>query len=356
MTSFSENLRQTVHVAVGALALLLRYLSWWQAALMAGVAILFNLLLLPRLAGSTIYRPTETARDPATGLVLYPIAVLILILTFPQRLDIVAAAWSILSFGDGFATIVGRHATTRLPWNRNKSPAGTIAFVVAGGLAGIALAAWTRPVVSPAPSWTFIVLAPLAAAVVAALVETIPVRLDDNLSVPVSAAAVLWGASLITGDGLAAAAATMHERWLPALAVNAAFAAAGWRTGAVSAAGAITGGLIGLAVYLGAGAAGWVMLFATFLAAAISSRLGWQRKSLLGIAEERGGRRGPGNALANCGVAACAAIIGMTTPYIEISWLVLVTALTAGGSDTVASEMGKAWGRRRRSWLSGFAA
>jgi uncharacterized protein (TIGR00297 family) len=67
---------------------------------------------------------------------------------------------------------------------------------------------------------------------------------------------------------------------------------------------------------------------------------------VLGIAEERGGRRGPGNALANCGLAAAAALVGMTMASREMAWLVLVTALTAGGSDTVASEAGKAWGRR----------
>ena len=41
----------------------------------------------------------------------------------------------------------------------------------------------------------------------------------------------------------------------------------------------------------------------------MSSRLGLRRKTLLGIAEERGGRRGPGNAIANTGVATVAALL-----------------------------------------------
>ena len=45
-----------------------------------------------------------------------------------------------------------------------------------------------------------------------------------------------------------------------------------------------------------------LLLVATFLAAAVTSRLGVQRKTLLGIAEERGGRRGAGNAIANTGL------------------------------------------------------
>ena len=66
---------------------------------------------------------------------------------------------------------------------------------------------------------------------------------------------------------------------------------------------------------------------------------------LLGIAEERGGRRGAGNAFANCGVAAIAAVCAVTSPYASASMIALTAALTAGGSDTVASEIGKTWGR-----------
>src|SRR5204863_7103940 len=92
-------------------------------------------------------------------------------------------------------------------------------------------------------------------------------------------------------------------------------------------------------------AGAWALLLNAFLAAAVSSRLGLARKERLGIAEERGGRRGAGNAIANCGVAAAAAIAAVTTPYTAIALTALVAALTAGGSDTVASEIGKAWGR-----------
>ena len=95
-----------------------------------------------------------------------------------------------------------------------------------------------------------------------------------------------------------------------------------------------------------AGWTGWVLLFASFVAATVSTRLGLKRKSVLGIAEERGGRRGPGNAIANTGLAAFAAILAVLSPYRDGALLVMVTALVAGASDTVASEIGKAWGRR----------
>ncbi len=45
---------------------------------------------------------------------------------------------------------------------------------------------------------TFILIAPVIAAAAAGLVETIPIALDDNISVPATAGAVLWLCSLVT--------------------------------------------------------------------------------------------------------------------------------------------------------------
>ncbi|MEK6631135.1 MAG: DUF92 domain-containing protein, partial [Acidobacteriota bacterium] len=72
----------------------------------------------------------------------------------------------------------------------------------------------------------------------------------------------------------------------------------------------------------------------------------FRRKALLGIAEERGGRRGGGNAFANTGLAAIAALAAVFTPYHDAALVAFVAALVTGGSDTIASEIGKAWGRR----------
>ena len=347
MSPHSENARQWVHIGSGAFAILLRWLTWWQAALLALTALVFNLLLLPRLGGRQIYRPTDVARGFPLGILLYPLSVLLLILTFPSRLDIVAVAWAILAVGDGTATLVGHQATTsrRLPWNPDKSVAGTTAFIVFAGIAGVALAWWVRPSVTPLPPIAFTLLAPLAAAILAGFVESIPVKLDDNLSVPATAAVVLWVGSLMTTESLIGAREAAIAALPMALAVNGATAALGYLAKSVSVSGAIGGAAVGTIIYVGGGAGAWVLLFVTFVAASITSRMGLKRKVVLGIAEERGGRRGAGNAIANCGVAAIAAIVALTTPYTSQALVALVAALTAGGSDTVASEIGKAWGR-----------
>jgi uncharacterized protein (TIGR00297 family) len=370
VSTHSEHARQWVHIGSASFALLLRFIPWWQATALAAFALLFNLFILPRIGGRRLYRPVDDARGFPVGILLYPLSVLLLTLAFPSRLDIVAAAWGILACGDGAATLVGRRVTTfnaeiaehaektfsadsassafirrRLPWNREKTVAGTAAFVVFGALAGVALAWWVRPAVSPLPALTFTIVAPIVAALAAALVETIPVGLDDNISVPASAGVVLWVASLIDPPSLAAARDAFVTALPWAIGVNALTAVLGYLAKSVSLSGALAGAVVGTIIYVGGGGGAWVLLFAAFLAASITSRLGLRRKMVLGIAEERGGRRGAGNAVANCGVAAIAAIVALVTPYNSQALLALVAALTAGGSDTVASEIGKAWGR-----------
>jgi uncharacterized protein (TIGR00297 family) len=204
---------------------------------------------------------------------------------------------------------------------------------------------WTRPAIVPQPPLTFSIVAPLIAAVVAALVETIPVRLDDNVSVPFSAGVVLWLSSLVTPEALGASRDALLSALPWAIGVNAVVSWLGYRARTVSRSGAVGGAVIGTIIYAAMGWRGWLLLFVTFFVASISSRVGLARKARLGIAEEREGRRGAGNAIANCSVAAIAAIAAVATPYRAEAWLAFVAALTAGGSDTVASEIGKAWGR-----------
>jgi len=355
----SERARQWVHIGSGSFALLLRALTWWQAAALAAVALAFNVVALPRVGGRRLYRPIDEARGFPIGILLYPLAVLLLILIFPSRLDIVAAAWAVLALGDGAATLAGQAKAVKeakaakeaksaktgsLPWNREKTVAGTIAFMVFGALGGVALAWWVRPNVVPLPPLAFTIAAPMAAAIAAAFVETLPIRLDDNVSVPAAAASVLWVASQMDAASWQASRGVVAAALPWAIALNTLTASAGYRARTVSTSGAIAGAIVGILIYAGAGFGGWLLLFAAFLAASLTSRLGLHRKTLLGIAEERGGRRGAGNAIANCGIAVVAAVVAVTTPHAHGALVAFVAALAAGGSDTVASEIGKAWG------------
>jgi uncharacterized protein (TIGR00297 family) len=350
----SETARQLVHVSMGGFALLLRWTTWWQAVALAGSALAFNIVVLPRLAGY-LFRPGDREAR-LHGILYYPLAVLILLLLFPTRLDIVAAAWGILAAGDGLATLAGRAiGGARWPWNADKTVAGTAAFVFAGCAAGMALAAWCRPAATVPTA--FAMMAVPVAALAAAFVETIPIRLDDNLSVALSAGGVLWlGAMIVArhvdyrhGDFFEdeyLSVAVPNAPTLIAVAANAVVAAAGYAARTVSIAGAVCGAIIGTVIFASLGWRGWALLLVTFVAASSASRIGLARKQRLGIAEPRGGRRGPGNAIANTGTAAIAALLAGLDVHPDLARLAFVAALATAGSDTIASEIGKAFGQR----------
>jgi uncharacterized protein (TIGR00297 family) len=186
---------------------------------------------------------------------------------------------------------------------------------------------------------------------VAGLVETVPVRLDDNLSVPFAAGLVLLLATFVNSQAI--------ELWLPigmdrlpiAIGLNVVMAGAAWLIGSITFGAVIVGSAIGAAIYLGAGLAGWTMLLASFVAAVGSSKLGRRRQTARGIVEDRG-PRGAGNVLANCLVGAIGAWMMVVQAADAPGAMVLAAGLTAGASDTVASELGKAFGGSPRAFPS----
>ncbi|MFN2385207.1 MAG: hypothetical protein ABR576_02800, partial [Thermoanaerobaculia bacterium] len=70
----------------------------------------------------------------------YPLVVFLLILIFRRDLAIAASAWGMLAFGDPAAALAGKSVRgPRLPWNPDKTWAGLLANLIAGGTAGLLL-------------------------------------------------------------------------------------------------------------------------------------------------------------------------------------------------------------------------
>jgi uncharacterized protein (TIGR00297 family) len=330
--------RRLVHAGSGLLALLLRRLTVPQAALVALVACLFNYFVLPRI-GASLFRSAERRRPLESGIHLYPVAVLLLLLLFGWRMEVAAAAWVIFAFGDPAASAAGeRWGTRKLPWNHAKSWAGSAAFLLAAGLAGFGiLVFFGRPVDEAA--WLMV-----PTALFAAFVESLPWRLNDNLSVPILAA--LFLCALVEGD--AVRLPEILAGVLPDLAigaaVNAALAFAFLRARSVDRSGAAAGFALGT---LTLGFAGWrafAVLVTFFVLGTATTRAGRRRKERLGVAQEKRGARSARHALANCGVATVLAILSATATEPGLFVLALVCAYATAAFDTVSSEVGQAWG------------
>lgn len=326
----NEGLRKFLHIVFGLFALSLKFLPWRIAALVAAGAVLVNWFVLHRVVGKRVARH-ERGWD--WGIVLYPAAVLALILIFNWHIEIAAVAWVIMAFGDGFATLIGRALPlSRLPWNTEKSVGGSLAFLLFGGGAAFAI---TRFFGGPA------YMAVGIAVVIAAIAESLPLRLNDNVVVPAAAAGML---------ALFAVQPRLEWTEIPAipwpwLALNTILAVLGYVIRSVDLSGLVVGWLLGCVVIIGGGPPLYVAVLTFFAIGTACTKLGYARKSAAGLAQEKGGRRGAGHAIANVGVAALCAVacwrgLGLVPLFMGIS------ALATAAADTTGSEIGKLFGKR----------
>jgi uncharacterized protein (TIGR00297 family) len=334
----SEAARKALHVGMAGFALLLPSLSWGAALAAAGFAVLFNAFLLPRVTPYFLRRE-EGDRGFSVGITLYPLVVFALLLLFRRNLPVAAAGWGYLAFGDGFATLVGMTVGgPRLPWNTRKSFSGSFAFVVFGFLGASLLYGFVS---SRFPSSSEL-LCLFAAALAGAAVESLPSELDDNVLPPLVGAAVL--ASLLwTRAGWAEVLEPGALRGaLVALGINAAVSGIALALGLVRPSGALAGALLGTVILAFGGAPLYLVLWVFFGVGTLATRFRKARKEAMGRAEEKGGRRGAANVLANVSVAAFCALVAGLAPRGDAYRLAAAAALATALMDTVGTEVGQA--------------
>ena len=401
LTLSSELPRKLVHVGMGAFALLLRWLTPWQAMLMAVAALVLNSFFLHAITRGALLRPEERVSRFSQGVVLYPAVLLLTFIVFRSRLELAAGVWALLAVGDGMATLSGLgFRGPRLPWNHKKTWSGLGAFV----LFGTAASAWVIRWVQRAGTWTlggslvpdglltlggsdasgrigqaflssgtvggadtvgapgslsFLVIGCLVATTAAALAESLDTKADDNILVPVVGGAVLWVATLVdpgllvtagaatsgAGGVLAAPAGSWTAAWLIGAGITLPVTVIAYLARAVNRGGAVTGVLLATVLYVYAAWPGLVMLGGLMVIGTGVTRLGYVRKGVLGVAEGRDGRRGIGSVVANAGAGVAFAFLAVATPYSKAFGIAMVAAFATALFDTTATEVGQAFGR-----------
>src|ERR1039457_6188684 len=143
--------RKIVHISMLIFAFLLPYLTWRQAAGCALLALLFNVVILPRLGADLRKSPASAPGAGVwTGIVIYPISVLALILLYRHDLLIAGAIWAIMALGDGTAGVAGcTLGGPALPWNRGKTWSGFLGFIAAGTAGAYVLTRWMASAIDP---------------------------------------------------------------------------------------------------------------------------------------------------------------------------------------------------------------
>ncbi len=344
----NETLRQIVHIAFGFVALSLRWLPLPGAVLLVAAALAHNLFLIPRYA-RPLWRARDETRGFSVGIATYPAVLLGAVLVFHDRLHLAAAVWGLLAFGDGAATLVGRGlGGPALPWNPCKSWAGALACAVIGTVAAAGLVAFVsgRPDQGASIPFAAALLPCALVAAAAAFVESLPTKLDDNLTTSAVAAALFAGWAAVVPTELAGALPAVTERLPMAAAVAGALAVLAFAARTVDVPGAVVGFAIAVVVLVTGGWPSFAVFAAFFVVGSVATRIGAAEKERRGIAEPKRGRRGWSHAVANGGVGAGLSFLSIATGRPELLRLAFTGAIATAAFDTVATEIGKARGER----------
>ncbi len=135
--------------------------------------------------------------------------------------------------------------------------------------------------------------------------------------------------------------------WGTALAINGLLIAVAQRLPLLTPAGWIHAGLLGTLLWGSLGPPGWLAVVAYLALGSLVTKLGFRRKRDLGLAEARGGRRGPENVW---GSALVGAVLALLTTLVPPAWtpgllVGFAASFAAKLADSFGSEIGKRWGR-----------
>jgi dolichol kinase len=161
-------------------------LAWYSQALIIAVVSGMSVFALRR--AKLFERQNETGW--AMSVVSYAVIVLTMLVAFPAQPEMGLVVTVIIAFGDGSATLGGLLLQgPRLPWNSDKSWAGFSAFLLISiPLAAVVYWGEARPGVSLSAALACVAPACLAAAVA----ESLPMRLNDNIRVGVTSALAMF--------------------------------------------------------------------------------------------------------------------------------------------------------------------
>ncbi|TYH93788.1 hypothetical protein ES332_A13G277800v1 [Gossypium tomentosum] len=187
--------RKLVHISIGLVFMLCwpLYSSGYRGAILAAITPGVNIMRMI-LIGSGLWKDEATVksmsrygdyRELLKGPLYYATTITLACAFYWRTSPIAIAAICNLCAGDGFADIVGRQfGGQKLPYNKNKSIAGSVAMAIAGFFTSVGYMYYFSYFGYIKES-TEIVFGFLIVSLASALVESLPVstKLDDNLTV-----------------------------------------------------------------------------------------------------------------------------------------------------------------------------
>ena len=156
----------------------------WGPLLMGSVAIITTVVIVLSIVLAPFVKRTGES-DWRYAVWGYMIPVVVPLLIFPGRAEWGLMTLQILALGDGSATLGGLMlGNRRLPWNPKKSLAGLVCFACIGAI-GATYSFWGEANPEVSLGTAFVICS--TAALSAGIVESLPIRSNDNLRVGMTA-------------------------------------------------------------------------------------------------------------------------------------------------------------------------
>lgn len=195
----SQLSRKIIHMGTGPIFVLgwllfndgplARYLAALVPLVITAQFILVGLEIINDEAAVRAISRTGNPREILKGPLFYGIVFVIVTIVYWKDSPIGITALMLMCGGDGLADVLGRRwGKAKLPWSQDKSWIGSLGMFLGGWLFAIViLLPFVAVGVFPAPAITY--LSPLTLIVlVGTLVESLPLREIDNLTVTISTA------------------------------------------------------------------------------------------------------------------------------------------------------------------------
>lgn len=172
-----ESERQLMHFAVGIITIafmLIFGIQLTRGAVFFVVIIgllLINLKVLKWKIGFVDWFIEKFEREnvllPGFGSAAYALGVLIPLVFLSDIMEI-SAVILVLALGDGISTLIGKNGKIQIPYNKKKTVEGSLAFFISSLI-------------------TYFIIKDhgLIIAFVGAIVESLPLDIDDNISIPI---------------------------------------------------------------------------------------------------------------------------------------------------------------------------
>lgn len=139
----------------------------------------------------------------------------------------------------------------------------------------------------------------------------------------------------------------INSYWLNAFLINFIFIIFGQNLPFLTKKGWIHAGILGTLLWGSIGWKGWMSVCIYLLIGTLVTKIGYKNKASRGIAEARGGKRGPENVWGSAATGSSLALLSYLFPQYSLVFMVgFASSFAAKLSDTFASEIGKRFGKR----------